>query len=104
MKLFIENHGDANHYMLTDEDHPNNWVAVVKFNGEISLSHQKQLANQLAAAPELLEALKYLQNHFDYIVEGLQYTVDGMDDPENQEIAAKIDSFKILIAKAEGEN
>lgn len=43
MSLEIREQGDANEYAVMDQ--PNHWLAVIRFNGELSLARQRAIAS-----------------------------------------------------------
>jgi hypothetical protein len=55
MPWTIDNHQDINHVVVNS---PERWIAVIQFNGELTLPQQDEIARVMAAGPELLAALR----------------------------------------------
>lgn len=81
--------GDANFYHITDQ--AGKWLLCLQHNGEQLTDQQRANMRLIAAAPEMLAALKYLESFLPCIVE----------DPENSTAVRMVSA---AIKKAKGES
>jgi hypothetical protein len=83
--------GEANFFTIADSKQ--NWLMRIQHNGEQSLQEQTTNANLIAAAPELLEALKEVISIVKIHSEGTK----------NNFAWAELDYANEIIKKAVGE-
>lgn len=60
MAFSIREQGEANQWFVMDA--PNHWYMHLKFNGELMDARQKEIAEQIAALPELLDVVRAMAN------------------------------------------
>ena len=80
-KWLFKEQGDANEYCILTED--NKWVAAFQLNGEQTVEQQRSNAKLMAAAPDLLEALKELKKWVCRLEDW-----EGIDPPVEQALNA----------------
>ena len=80
----------ANNYVALVD---NNWMAAIQFNGELMVAKQDANAALIAAAPDLLEALK----------ESYKYISGGSEAQHGLAFQALFDQVRAAIFKATGE-
>ena len=91
-KWVVKEQGDANEYvMITDK---NRWIVAFRMNGEFMVAKQRKIVQMFAAAPELLEALKWAMQHVR--------VRNVLTAEDRNRWAAEYGKAERAIAKAEG--